>query len=159
MDIKIRRAELSDLAKIQELNLELFKKERQEYDETLDEKWTFSEAGTKFFSNMVNDENNCAFVAEKDGRIIGYLAGSINKNHSWRKINKKAELENMFVLQEYRGQGFGGELVKNLKDWCKEKGVEKISVSASAANLDAIKFYKKQGFYEYDIALEMDVLS
>lgn len=158
MEVKIRKAEIGDLTKIQELNLLLFKKEIHEYDDTLDENWTFSDMGTKYFTNRITDENYCVFVAETDGQMVGYLAGGLSQIHAYRKINKAAELENMFVSDECRGQGIGTELVKKFKDWCKEKDIQKISVIASFKNRAGIGFYKKQGFQDYDVILEMDLL-
>jgi len=157
MAIKIRRARIEDLKQVQDLSLLLFKKETKEYDEALDENWTFSKIGTKFFSDHIQAEKNCTLIAEDGEQVIGYLAGGLNKKCSWRKIGKIASLKNLFIKDEYRGQGVGTELVKMFKDWCREKKIQRIDVTAAARNHAGINFYKKQGFEDYHVTLELSL--
>jgi GNAT superfamily N-acetyltransferase len=42
-------------------------------------------------------------------------------------------------------------------EWAKLKGYQKMYVSAYFGNKDAIKFYKKNGFSEIDLGLEVDL--
>jgi len=151
----IRKATIKDLKSVQELNLLLFEKEISDYnDKTLDDNWTFSETGTKYYENKIIDDDSFVVVAEEDGKIIGYLAGGICENHAYRKPEKMAELENTLVLEQYRGKGIGGKLMDAFADWCNLQKIERIRVSASAPNKKGIVFYKKNGFKEYDIILE-----
>jgi len=117
----IRRAEIDDLQRIQELNLLLFQKEIKEYDDTLNETWTFSEIGTNYYSEKITSSDGFVAVAEIDGQIVGYLVGGISESPSYRKINKIAELENMLVLEKFRGKGCGSRLIESFIQWSREK--------------------------------------
>jgi len=158
MSIKIRRATIKDLKQIQELNLALFKKEVKDYDPTLDLNWTFSKAGTKYFKGRIEDIAFggiwVAFVGEE---MIAYLSGGITKAESYRKLPRMAELENTFVEKEYRSKGIGKKLYKEFVAWCKRHDVKKLRVVASAQNKQAIRFYRKSGFKNYDLILEQEV--
>ncbi|MEI7961362.1 MAG: GNAT family N-acetyltransferase [archaeon] len=154
--ITIRKATIKDLKSIQDLNLLLFKKEYAEYDKLLDLDWTFGKAGTEIFAKCIVEEEKCAFVAEHNKKVIGYLTGSSTPKtkYSYRKINKYGEINSMFVEEKYRNKDIGSKLVKEFFDWCKLQKVDKIKVEATALNTKAIEFYKNSGFKEYTIWLE-----
>ncbi len=65
-----------------------------------------------------------------------------------------AELESMFVRKEHRNHGVGRQLVSSFLEWCKEKGAQRVSVSAYASNERAIDFYMGQGFEPRSLTLE-----
>jgi GNAT superfamily N-acetyltransferase len=157
MDFKIRPAVIKDLKSVQELNLLLFKKEYAEFDDTLDCNWTFSEEGEKYFKKLIAEDDSCVFVAQFDDKIIGYLAGGVNGTRLCRVAPKFVDLENMFILEEFRGMGAGTKLYEAFVSWCKAKGAGRLRVIASAQNLDGIKFYRKNGFFDYDLILEAKI--
>lgn len=107
MELLIKKATINDLKDIQRLNRELFEKEFTDFDNTLNLDWAFSETGEEYFRDHITDASNCVFIALADGVIIGYLAGSLNEENSYRMPFNGAELENMFVLDAYRSQGIG----------------------------------------------------
>lgn len=152
----IRPANPSDLKAIQDLNHELFKHDA-EWISHLVMDWPYDpETGEAYFKGLIDSSDKFCFVAESDGEIIGYLAGTISKPESYRTL-KRAELENMFVKPDHRGQGIGSKLVAEFKHWCQKRGVQKILVIASEPNASAIEFYKSAGFAPYSLELEMDL--
>ncbi len=64
-------------------------------------------------------------------------------------------MDNMFVEEKFRNNGLGRVLVDNFIDWCEKKRVDYIDVRASMRNAGGIQFYKRAGFKDYDIVLEM----
>jgi len=153
--MKLRKAVIGDLKEIQKLNLMLFEKEKGEYDNFLDLNWTFGEKGTGSFKKHLTNDDFCVFIVENSGEIIGYLAGGISKAESYRIIPWKiAELNNMFVLKEYRRRGVGKMLNDAFVYWCKDKGFKMLKVQASANNKQAINFYRKNGYKDYTLVLE-----
>lgn len=152
--MKIRKATIKDLKEIQRLNLLLFEKEYEEYDKYLDLNWTFGKKGTKAFKDVLIDQDKCAFVAEINGEIVGYLAGGISTSENYRHLPPVAELYNTLVLEEYRGESIGTELYNEFAKWCKKKKFKVIKVQTSAPNKKAIKFYHKNGFKDYTLILE-----
>jgi ribosomal protein S18 acetylase RimI-like enzyme len=157
MNIQIKKATIDDLQDIQKLNIILFKKEYEKYDKSLDLKWTFGKQGTQFFKDKLTKSENCGFIAIRNGKIIGYIVGGICKAETYRNMPKTAELDNMFVLKEFRNKGIGKKLYHDFLKWCKSKNVEIIRVQASSLNKEAINFYRKNGFKDYTLILESKI--
>ena len=146
MDATIKTATMDDLQTVQELNLKLFEKEHKEFDSLLNLDWTFGKTGTKYYQDRISKDDGCVFVAIVDNQIVGYLCGGLTKAEDYRILPIVAELENTFVLDEFRSKGIGKQLYNKFIDWCKTKNVGKIRVEASAQNELAIKFYRNNNF-------------
>ena len=149
-NIEIRKALLDDLEIVRSLNNELFKLEKENYDSTLTRNWPLTEEGKEYFTDLIN--NSYVIVAELDNNIVGYLAGSINEKGSYEEI-QYGEINNMFIKDECRGLGIGKSLINNFKDYYKSNEINNLKVTASYKNKNAIEFYKKSGFEEFDLTL------
>lgn len=152
IDIIIKKATIENLNEIQELNNQLFELEYNNFDSSLKVGWPFEKEGIEYFSDMLN--NQVVFIALVDNSIVGYLAGSINVESSY--VTKSlAELDNMFILENYRKYGIGTKLVNEFKKYCLNIGIQEIKVTASARNNNAINFYKKNGFEDFEVTFKM----
>lgn len=156
MDIEIKKADITYLKDIQNLNNQLFELEYNNFDSALKVGWTFEEKGTSYFKDML--ENEIVYIALDKDNVVGYLAGSINIQGSY--VTKSlAEVDNMFVLEEYRKYGIGTKLIGEFKEYCLQNKIEELKVTASAKNINAISFYKKNGFNEFETTLKQEVKS
>lgn len=153
-EIFIRKAQLEDLNIIQNLNNELFKLEKENYDSTLVQDWPLSEDGKQYFEDLII--NHYVIVAIKDDKIVGYLAGSINEKGSYEEI-QYGEINNMLVDNNFRGFGIGKLLIDKFKQYCKDNNINNLKVVASAKNIKAIEFYKNNGFNDFDITLTTEI--
>lgn len=152
MNIDFRKAELKDLEDIQNLNKELFDLELECYDTTLVKDWSISNEGKKYFEDLIN--NSYVIVAILNNEIVGYLAGTINEKGSYENV-QYGEINNMFIKDSCRGYGVGKSLVSEFKLYCKNNGINNLIVTASAKNKNAINFYKKNGFEDFNLTLTM----
>lgn len=154
MKISIKKADSTYLKDIQDLNNQLFELEYNNFDSALKVGWTFEKDGEKYFNNMLNNE--IIYIALDKEKVIGYLAGSINIQGSY--VTKSlAEIDNMFVLEQYRKYGIGTKLINAFKDYCSQNEIEELKVTASAKNKNAIGFYMKNGFNEFEITLKQKI--
>lgn len=151
MEIQIKKADIRYLRDIQNLNNQLFELEYNNFDPALKVGWTFGEDGEKYFKNMLSNE--IVYVALDKDTVVGYLAGSINIQGEY-VTDSLAEIDNMFVLEQYRKYGIGTRLVNKFKEYCLENGIQEIKVTASYKNENAINFYKKNGFSGFEITLK-----
>ena len=150
-DIIIRPARPGELKIVQDLNHELFLSDQRHFgDLNLD--WPYQEDGEEYFTQLVNGESGVCYVAEVEGKVIGYAAGGIMYKHSAYN-GKRAELENMFVKAEYRSQGIGGKLVDAFFAWAKSQQADMAVVNAFSPNTQAIAFYEHAGFEPYSVYL------
>ena len=155
--MEVRKAVIGDLKRIRELNFMLFEKEYEEYDDLLDMDWTYGEKGKKYFNEALTKSSYCAFVVEDKGVIVGYVIGTIAKGEEYRKLPKMAELDNIFVLEEYRSKGVGKMLYDEFVKWAKTQGVKRIKVEASPDNAKGIAYYEKMGFKAFTLTLEGEI--
>jgi len=65
-----------------------------------------------------SNQRRYQFVAEENGKIIGFASGITN--HKW------FYLSDMWVHEDYRRQGLGAKLLKLLEDKVKSAGMEHI---------------------------------
>lgn len=143
----IRKATQEDVPTIQKLNYELFLSDNQ-WNHDLGCDWPFSEEGEKYFRDCVEQERFLSIVAEINGKVVGYLNGSI-KHPSNIYLGKRAELDNIYVDEAVREKGVGTALVNEFKKWAKNNGAERLMVEAFSGNEQAVEFYKKSGFEPY----------
>jgi len=94
----------------------------------------------------VRKENAAVFVAEDDGKIVGYSLGWIGQ--PWGYKGKRGYFCDCFVEEPYRRQGVGLALSKALIEWFKEKNVECIEADVYSGNEESLKMFKKLGFKE-----------
>lgn len=153
-NLSIRKAKLTDLGTIQNLNNKLFALELENYDSTLVKDWAISKEGKEYFKDLIN--NHFVVVALLDEEIVGYLAGTINEQGSYENI-QYGEINNMFVKDNCRGYGVGKTLVNEFKLYCKNNGIDNLIVTASAKNINAITFYKRNGFEDFNLTLTMNI--
>ena len=86
-----------------------------------------------------------------------FLSGKIFKADIYRNISQIVELESIFVLEDYRNKSIGTKLYDSFIEWCKKKGVKRISVYVSFENKKAVNFYKSNKFKDYDLVLEREL--
>lgn len=98
------------------------------------------------------DKNSNFWVALDDNKLVGTV-GLINKDIG------VANLKRMAVKKEFRNKGLGERLFEIVKKFAKEKGIKTIYAGMVPENVNAIKFYKKQGFIKNESIPEGLVIS
>lgn len=84
--------------------------------------------------------NFFGFIAEeiKDGAPAGFITYSVNID--------TADLQDLFVAENYRRKGAGNALVSAFIEDAFTRGVKKLFLEVRESNLPAIKLYEKAGF-------------
>ena len=88
------------------------------------------------------DNNGMFLVLVDNGQVVG--TGAI------RKLDDEiCELKRMWFLKEYQGQGWGRKMVQMLFDFARQVGYRKVRLDLAneERQAQAIKFYRKLGFY------------
>ena len=57
------------------------------------------------------------------------------------------------VLERYRGRGIGRVLIAHLEQWAADRGIERMILNVSEANVGAIRLYHELGYRDYDRAM------
>ena len=153
--MQIRQATSDGIASIVELNLALFQEDAGQRDPYMNLNWP-KEEGHQHFSKLVSGDDSLCFLATTGEAVIGYLAGYLWDGGNLRPI-KMAELESMYVHPDWRSRGVGRQLADEFLRWAKQKGAQRASVTAYAANTRASGFYRELGFEPKSLSLEMSI--
>lgn len=153
--ISIRRTTEEDVPTIVALNSALFQEDAGQRDPYANLNWS-QEEGEPYFTNLMANENIVGFLAESEGEAAGYLVGVVNKQTLLRPT-LTADLHSMFIYEAYRRQGVGQQLVDHFLAWTRERGVQRVTVSAYATNAPALNFYRKNGFVDRSIVLDLSL--
>ncbi len=86
------------------------------------------------------------FVAETDGKAIGYLFGAVETSKDMGAVmpdnSTYFEIEELYIKPAYRSQGVGSALMKYLEDTLLAENIGKIVLSTAAKDYKRIlRFY------------------
>ena len=93
------------------------------------------------------DKFGIVFVAYEGLKPVGCLAMQDKKDHT-------IEIGRLYVLSEYRKNGIASMLFNNAFDKAKELKAKRIILDTYKRFEDAVRLYKKLGFYEIDNYIE-----
>lgn len=153
----IRKATSEDVTELAKINNYLFYLSKDQFDPTFDSNWQEGEGIKNYLSKIINSEDSILYVVEEDNKLVGYIAGEVTQPDEYRVQFKQADLLVLMILPEYQKRGLARELWKRFIEWCKERRIKNITACVFSKNTNAIKFYKKLGFRDYDLRLEIDL--
>ncbi|WP_282935211.1 GNAT family N-acetyltransferase [Paenibacillus sp. RC67] len=88
------------------------------------------------------------FVAENDhGKIVGFSDGGAERSGKYPEFD--GELNSIYILQEYQGQGIGKLLVKSVVNELKNNGMKSMLVIVLEDNSSRL-FYERLGGKKMD---------
>jgi GNAT superfamily N-acetyltransferase len=151
--VEIRRGTADDLPGLVASSTGLFAEDAGTRDDTMNIEWPAQHAAAAF-ANTLADPARVVFVADAGGAVIGHLTGYVTEPSDIRPV-RSATLLSMYVFPEHRSDGVGGRLVDAFKAWAAEQGAARLTVTAYAANTEAIRFYQRNGFGPKSLELEL----
>jgi GNAT superfamily N-acetyltransferase len=137
----IRPAKVGDLPEILQLIKDLAIYERAEHEVLA----TVEELERTLFGDV---PKVFAHVVDVDGKVVGIAIWFLNYS-TW--LGKHGiYLEDLYVQPEFRGQGFGLALLKELARICVERGYPRFQWWVLDWNSPAIEFYSSHGAVAMD---------
>ena len=106
---------------------------------------SFYEECNDFLLDAITNDNWLIWVAEKDKKIVSHIFIELIHKvpRPGRKTYPFAYMTNVYTLPEFRNQGIGSKLMRELNDWMKKKNYELIIVWPGE---ESVNFYKRNGF-------------
>ena len=141
MNFNISKAMLNEIPEINKMLTDLIQDERKNYDSNINENYKVQD----FYEKLIDNDNKIILVARDNDIILGYVYGFIQDNGNLFN-NKIAQLDALFVKEQYRGNGIARSLTKEFINWAEEKGVAYIELSVCKNNTNAISLYENEGF-------------
>ncbi len=125
MEIEIRRATEKDLAQIFDIEKRTF----LTY-------WSYE----MLYEDICKTPISYYLVALENEKVLGYIG-------MWHVMDE-GHILNVAIDTPYRNLKIGSILLKELLDYCKEIGIERVTLEVREHNEPALGLYKKFGFIE-----------
>jgi len=134
--VSIRTAEPADLDSLVSLLAALF---------SIEEDFVFDEPRQRRgLTLMLENERGCVLVAEAEGQVIGMCTGQMTV--STAEGGPALLVEDMVVLEQWRGKRVGRQLLESLGAWAREQGIKRLQLLADRNNAPALDFYEALGW-------------
>ena len=116
-----------------------------------------AETGIAYCTSLLAGSENLVLLARDGDEVAGHLAGRLSGPGSVHAI-RVAGLESIHVYRAHRGRGVGEQLIRAFLVWAAERGAQRATVTAYAANDGAQRFYARHGFAVRSVTLDLDDL-
>ena len=152
MNIQIRLAKKTDyesvisiMSQVQDMHVE-WRPDIYKHNENL--------VSQDVFEKMI--ENDTFYVAENNNSVVGVLEITYRHVESPSHVTRDfIFVDTMAIDENYRGMGIGHKMFDLLKQIKAEKNLDGIELQVNAKNSAAYEMYKKYGFTEKSINMEL----
>ncbi|MCP5058032.1 MAG: GNAT family N-acetyltransferase [bacterium] len=111
------------------------------FGSTLD--WERAKPDQWWLERLVSaEDSDLPLVAEVDGRAVGLAWGKLSTTQ-----RDCANVYQMWVDPEVRGQGIGRMLLAAIVDWARTLGVSRLDLTVARPNTVAVQLYEGSGFH------------
>lgn len=137
----IRRAVESDLEAIHHLLEQLMQAERDQRHMT--------------WGEALETAGYAAWVVEVDGKPVGFIDLFVLPDVAHG--SKIGLVNNLVIDERFRGRGLGAGLLREAIHQCRQQGAAELHVWTDPDNTPAIGLYKRFGFVDRALLLELEV--
>ena len=100
--------------------------------------------------SVIESETEELFVAVENEAVMGIL--HISEKHTppfpCYVPYRYAEIIDLFIAPDYRGQGIGVSLLDRARAWAKDRNLSYLELSLLKNNVDGVRFYEREHFQE-----------
>lgn len=101
------------------------------------------------FSELIMDENAVCFIKYVEDKPVGFAQCQLRHDYvEGTETSPVGYLEGIFILEEFRHQGFAKELLQECEKWAKSKKCSEFASDCELDNTDSLKFHLAMGFEE-----------
>ncbi len=104
------------------------------------------EGAKAFLHDRLNNEESIVFIAFDDTEAIGFVQlypsfSSVSMKQTW-------VLNDLYVIEDGRGKGFGEALIRRAITFAEEAGAKGVLLETGKDNITAQRLYEKIGFVQ-----------
>ncbi len=154
---QIRPAIKKDIPAIQSLYLQEEEYHRERYPQYFRE--MAEVIAEKELEKEITEPDSLYLVTLKEKKVIGfiYLKKTLFSKDPPFKPVEYISIEDCVVEEQYRRQGVATSLIKAADSWAKQMGIKRMQLQVWANNEAAIRLYRKIGFKDMIIRMELEV--
>lgn len=149
--ITIQKAGLNKVGQLQKIGKETFSEAfaagntKENLQQYLNESFSVEKLTAE-----LKDQHAEFYFALLGNQVIGYLKINFGASQTELKEKNALEIERIYVLKEFYGKGVGQQLYNRAMEIARLRGVDYVWLGVWEENTRAIRFYKKNGFVEFD---------
>ena len=150
-NITIERVRLTNIDQLQKIGKQTFletfasSNTKEDMAKYLEESFSIDK-----LTNELNDRTSEFYFAILGNNVIGYLKLNYGQSQTELKDKEALEIERIYVLQEFHGKNVGQLLFEKGMQVAKDINATHVWLGVWEKNPKAIRFYKKNGFVEFD---------
>ncbi len=150
-EFKIKKVTLDDIDQLQKIGRQTFYETFSAYNsEENMNKYLEEGFSTEKLTAELNDKNAEFYFATHEETVIGYLKLNSGASQTELKDDKALEIERIYVINQFHGKKAGQTLYNKAIEIARQKKVDYVWLGVWEKNSRAMKFYKKNGFVEFD---------
>lgn len=150
-NMDIRKATLNDIKLLQDIGRKTFFETFSESNsEENMRKYLEDGFSIEKLTEELDNKHSEFYFAVIDENVLGYLKLNFGASQTELKDTDSLEIERIYVLQEYHGKKVGQVLYEKGIQVAYEKEAIYVWLGVWEENPRAIRFYKKNGFVEFD---------
>ncbi|MBR4406814.1 MAG: N-acetyltransferase [Clostridia bacterium] len=92
-----------------------------------------------------NDNTQMGYIAEVDGKIVGFVSGAITSFYPYFAERGFADLTGIYIHPDFQGKGIGSDFRKIFEKWASDNGATKYVIGVLKDNHNARKVYETWG--------------
>ena len=94
----------------------------------------------------IEDADTALFVAEADGRVVGFCAAHFERSPALAREACRTEITELVVEPAARQRGIGRALANGALAWARSRGALRVEVRVAARNEAGQSFWRRLGF-------------
>lgn len=147
MNLSIRKADISELKIVCALGITTFYEAYFEQDNPRDlADYVLENFSPEQIERELKKADSTFFIAELNGKAVGYAKLRENSEADCLKGIKAVELQRIYVLEKVKGKGVGAALLRHCLAAARAKNYRTIWLGVWENNPAAQRFYEKFGF-------------
>ena len=150
-NIAIEKITINDIVQLQKIGRQTFY-ETFSAGNTEENMTKYLEEGFSVakLTSELSDSNAEFYFATLHDKVIGYLKLNFGQSQTELQDDKALEIERIYVLKDFHGKSVGQLLYDQAIQIARQKNADYVWLGVWEENSRAIKFYKKNGFVEFD---------
>jgi len=148
--VELRKVTLHDLKQLRDIGIQTFSETFNKDNDSNDmQSYLDDKFSSEHLTKEINNPESEFYFAELEQQKIGYLKVNTGKAQSENLLDESLEIERIYVLKEFHGNGFGKLLFDKALEVSRQSSFKRLWLGVWEHNLKAIKFYQRQGFEKF----------
>lgn len=149
--IEIRKVNIGDVRQLQKIGIQTFTESFSDVNTEENMLQYLEQAfSEERLEKELNDPHSEFYFAFSEAEVIGYIKLNSGQAQTELKDKKGLEIERIYVSKEFQGKNVGQKLYEKSLQVADKIDADYVWLGVWEENPNAIRFYKRNGFKEFD---------